>query len=171
MSGFRTTAPAQLSATGLPCIRPCSITDYQVNWDLPMASRSEKLRLKILYHTARKLPSSTQTFARISLKKVSFRPISPLLLRPLLYEKIIYRALVWVNDVVESKNLNSYSLVTKKTKSRSSRPARFFQPFLLATLFCMTIFHAWKVSDQFKWVCITVSVQLRVCECIYKMRL
>ena len=29
-----------------------SITDYQVNWDLPMASRSEKLRLKILYQSS-----------------------------------------------------------------------------------------------------------------------
>ena len=121
------------------------------------------------FNTARKLPSSTQTFARISLKKMSFRPISPLLFRPYLYEEIISKASVWVSDVVKWKIFHPYSLDKKKTKSRSSRPARFFLLFLLATHFCMTVFHAWKVSDQFDWVCISVSVQLRVCECIYKM--
>ena len=108
--------------------------------------------------TARKLPSSTQTFARISLKKMSFRPISPLLFRPYLYEEIISKASVWVSDVVKWKIFHPYSLDKKKTKSRSSRPARFFLLFLLATHFCMTVFHAWKVSDQFEWVCISESV-------------
>ena len=60
---------------------------------------------------------------------MSFRPISPLLLRPLLYEKIISRASVWVNDVVKWKIFHSYSLDTKKTKSRSSRPRVFFYCF------------------------------------------